>query len=248
MVRERTSSGQSSSVGQCVKCRGDFKVQSVPEAGRPSQAEGESTVEHLDAGSPCDPFARDAVLPVLSDLIEGPAGDLRDLALTCLKLVKHVTDGRQLARVLQGEDPVAVSLCEQALWTLWFQAAGPDAAVRLHRAMDLSAERETTAAVGLLDELIQEHPSFAEAYHQRGMVYSLCEEHTKSLSDFLRTVQLNPIHFAAMANLGHCCVQLGRYSAARDWYLAALQVHPRLPGVRQMLRHLRELAAPRAPH
>lgn len=165
----------------------------------------------------------------------------------CLRLAAGRADGGELAGLLHSEDPVTAAACEQALWSLWFNAAGAGSAATLHRAMALSADDRAFEALTLLDGLVREHAEFAEAYHQRGMVHTLREDHGQAMGDFLRAVQLNRIHFAAMANLGHCCVQLGRYDAAREWYLAALQIHPRLPGVRQMLRRLRELVLP-GPH
>ncbi|MBN1343695.1 MAG: tetratricopeptide repeat protein [Phycisphaerae bacterium] len=166
--------------------------------------------------------------------------ELRELAATCYALAAKVENPRDMAVLLQGEDPVAASFCEQALWSRWFYAAGQDAAAELHEAMTCLSDGRTLRAMELLEDLIDRWPDYAEAYHQRGMAHTLRDDHNRALEDFLSSVQLNPLHFTAMANLGHCCVQLGRYEAARDWYLAALRVHPRLPGIRQMIRQLSE--------
>jgi tetratricopeptide (TPR) repeat protein len=175
------------------------------------------------------------------EFLNSPNREFRSLAGVCCGFSELPDNGYELAILLQREDPTIVSLCELALWSTWFRAAGPQASQTLHRAMTLAGVGRTTEAIGMLDSLVACYPRFAEAYDQRGIVYSLREEHLKALDDFFHAVQLNPIHFAAMANLGHCCVELARFETAREWYLAALRVHPRLPGVRQILRRLGEL-------
>ncbi len=177
-------------------------------------------------------------LPDLGEFTEAENEELRQLADSFYERVERPEDLEMLAKVLHSEDPMAVACAEQALWSAWFGEAGPDATTALHEAMKHLSDGLGTDARRVLDEVIEVHPTFAEAYHQRGMAHTLCNCHCRALEDFLRTVELNPHHFAAMANLGHCCVQLCRYEAAREWYLAALRVHPRVEGVRQMLRRL----------
>lgn len=188
-------------------------------------------------------------MPDLEALPDEDSPEFEELAATCFQLVDRLDEPHKLAALLQGEDPIAVRLCERSLWSRWFGQAGAVAQRTLHEAMELMEEGRIDGAERLLDELIEHHPNFAEAYHQRGMAHTLCEDHVRAREDFLRAVELNPVHFAALANLGHCCVQLGRYRAAREWYLAALRIHPRLPGLRQMLRELNDLdlPAPRRP-
>lgn len=222
-------------------------MQSVPRAGRPLANNGSPQLRHSSIAQwgelleqlCCSP--QPAALSTLDD------GELGRLVGTCLGLVQQVREARDLARLLQGDDPLAVALCERALWASWFQAAGPEAATMLHRAMELSANGRTDEALAVFDTLIERYAAFAEAYHQRGMTHSLREDHGSAIEDFFRAVQLNPIHFSALANLGHCCVEVGRFKAAREWYLAALRAHPRMTGVRQVLRRLRELNRPGTP-
>jgi len=222
-------------------------VQSVPEDGWPFATGGSTPQPHIDEQRWQDLLRQGLAMTDLSGQADADGDALPDLTAIGSEMLEHGGNERDLVKMLQDEDPRTVSLCEKLLWSMWFQAAGGQAAVTLHEAMDLSALGHTKKAFGLLDGLIERHPDFAEAYHQRGMAYSLCEDHYRALEDLHHTVQLKSIHFAAMANLGHACIELGRFEAARDWYLAALKVHPRLPGVRQMLRRLRELTQPR-PH
>lgn len=177
-------------------------------------------------------------MPDLGEFTDAENQELRELTEAYYNGLSSPEDLEILAKLLHAEDPMTVACAEQALWTAWFGEAGTEATTALHVAMKHLSSGQGTEARRLLNELIETHPTFAEAYHQRGMAHTLCNCHCRALEDFLRTVELNPYHFAAMANLGHCCVQLCRYEAAREWYLAALRMHPRVEGVRQMLRRL----------
>lgn len=216
----------------------------MPEAGRPSASGSSPSSEHFDPRWVSALFQEQLSTTQSSEADERTRRQYCDLANTCAELVEKIHEPEDLARLLTSDDPVAVSFCEEALWSVWFQQAGQEAAAWLHQAMRLLGEERMEEAIDMLDRLIDRYPGFAEAYHQRGMAHNLRDDHARAMEDFRRTLQLNPIHFAAMANLGHSYVQLGGYDAARKWYLAALRVYPRMPGVRQMLRHLRELAPP----
>jgi len=177
-------------------------------------------------------------------LLHGQDPVVSRLAANCLGSMGDMEVVRPLARMLHSEDLELVMACEHALWSVWFRQAGRAAAETLHKAADLAAKGKAAESTTLFDQLIAQHPTFAEVYHQRGMVLYLSDAYYDAITDFLRTIQLNDVHFSAMANLGHCAVQLGRYEAAQKWYLAALDIHPKLPGVRQVLRRLRDFVSP----
>jgi tetratricopeptide (TPR) repeat protein len=180
----------------------------------------------------------------LARLLDDPDSEISQMAVTCLGMVGTMDDAQKLSRHLHADDSEQVMLCEHALWCIWFRQAGQTAAEELHRSADMAAAGKTRDALILFDRILVIHPDFAEAYHQRGMARYLDDDYYNAVSDFLRTVDINPFHFSAMANVGHCFVQLGRYDAAQDWYLTALKIHPRLPGIRQVMRRLRDFVTP----
>ena len=54
------------------------------------------------------------------------------------------------------------------------------------------------------------------------------------------TIELLPIHFGALAGLGHCHAQMGSLARAAESYRRALTVNPRMEGIAQVLRRLEE--------
>ncbi len=149
-----------------------------------------------------------------------------------------------LASLLHHDDLRVVDAAEQALWRLWF-ASGPTA-VRsdLYRAMlHLQAER-WPEALAELDAVVAVEPGYAEAWNQRAIAHYFLGDYCRSICDCRRALLLNPYHFGAMAGMGHCFAQLGRFEDALDCYHRALRIHPRMEGIRQTIREIRMRTRP----
>jgi tetratricopeptide (TPR) repeat protein len=68
----------------------------------------------------------------------------------------------------------------------------------------------------------------------------LLERYPESIEDCHRTVSRMPCHFGAWAGMGHCYAHLGKHEEAIRSYEKALEINPRLEGVRQGIDSLRE--------
>lgn len=175
----------------------------------------------------------------LSQLLQSDAADVARIAAVGLGLTGDMTACPALSTALHHADARVARAAEQALWNIWFRAAGPrarqtlNAIIRQRQIADAGAQDE-------LDRLIRRHPTFAEAYHQRAIAHCLSGRWHEALRDYARALHLNPHHFAAKAGQGHCLAHLGRHAEAVASYRAARQMHPRLEGVRQAIRRLRE--------
>jgi tetratricopeptide (TPR) repeat protein len=144
-----------------------------------------------------------------------------------------------LVSLLHRDDPEVVEAAERALWRLWF-AAGPIAVQSvLYRAMrHLQAERWTEALADL-DSVVAREPEYAEAWNQRAIVHSFLGDYCRAICDCRRVLTLNPYHFGAMAGMGHCFAQLGRFEEALECYHRTLQIHPRMEGILQTIHEIR---------
>ena len=85
-------------------------------------------------------------------------------------------------------------------------------------------------------------PNFAEAYDQPDSAPHLQDDYTGAVSDCRRAVRLNRCHFGAMAGMGHAHAHLGQYQQALRCYRAALNIHPRMEGIRQAMRKVATLS------
>jgi len=175
----------------------------------------------------------------LARLLDSPERRVVCAAAQAIGLIGRLSDQERLAALLHHADPSVAQSAEDAMWSLWFRDGGPIACAVLTRLARSVDRGDTENVIPLLNDLIRTHPTFAEAFHQRSQVYYLDGAHEESLRDARRAVALNPLHFAALATLGHCHAALGRFSEAIRIYDQVLRIHPAMSGIRQTLQAVR---------
>lgn len=86
-----------------------------------------------------------------------------------------------------------------------------------------------------------------QAYNKRATVAYLQQRFHDAVADCKRTLELNPLHFAAAAGLGMSCAAVGDIAGAVAGYQHALALNPRLRHLRTHIRMLQEQQAERRP-
>jgi tetratricopeptide (TPR) repeat protein len=172
-------------------------------------------------------------------LLSSDESEVARTAAACLGLVGDLSDGASLAGLLHHQDAAVVAAAEDALWSIWFRAAGPMAQSVLTRIVRGIRAGETENVVPLLTELIRAYPCYAEAYHQRSQAYYLQNCYQRALRDARRACELNPLHFSALANEAHALAALGRSQEALATYRRLRRLHPTMPGIHEAISHLR---------
>jgi tetratricopeptide (TPR) repeat protein len=177
--------------------------------------------------------------PDLLDLLDSEETDVVRAALVCLGGTAGNGVSMRLAQLLRHHDRGVVEAAERALWSIWFRAGWPVSRRRIRRAVLLMREDRFPEAVAELDRIVAEDADYAEAFHQRAIARYLMDDPVGSIADCRHALALNPVHFGAMVGMGHCLAHLGQLCEALDCYRAALDIHPRLDGVRQAIRSIR---------
>ena len=175
----------------------------------------------------------------LRALLNGEHIDARKVALLALGLVGTACCLPELAKQLQDPDAMVNEMAEHALWSIWFRSGTPEANHEVCRGTKALNRRDFEHALTHFNRAVDFDPSFAEAYNQRAIVQYLREEYEQSVEDCRRTVSRMPCHFGAWAGMGHCYAHLGRHEEAIRSYEKALEINPRLEGVRQGIDELR---------
>jgi tetratricopeptide (TPR) repeat protein len=169
-------------------------------------------------------------------LLDSPDARGRRAAILALGLIGTVKGANAaLARMLHDDDRVVRQFAVDALWSLWFRADSEANNQELRRLADLRDRRKKRTG---LDALIHRAPNFAEAYNQRALLHYQMQEWHKSISDCERTLDLNPQHFGAAAQIGRCFMELGKHRAALKAFRQALRIHPGLEDVEEAVRAL----------
>ena len=136
------------------------------------------------------------------------------------------TPVQTLLRDLKSEEREIRDHALQELQQLWMDQKGIVGLQMLHRAQSFLNTGDLGQAELLLTQLTQSMPNFAEAWHQRAILYFGAQRYRKSLSDCQQTIALNPFHFQAMHGLGLCHFQLKEYRAASQALRRALSLYP----------------------
>lgn len=160
------------------------------------------------------------------------------LAARCLGFVGTQAQTRTVVGLLKHADDTVAEAAEDALWNLWMRAYAGTRHEQLHAAIQHIHEGDFGAALRLLAELIAAEPDQAEAYHQRALALHSLQRYEEAEAAYAAALERNPLHFAAAAGLGHLHVERGEFAAALDFYKQALEIHPRLKELRELVPQL----------
>lgn len=143
---------------------------------------------------------------------------------------------QRLLDELQSDDEDVRSQATVCLWELWFDAAGPAARAQLDRGSFLMSAGALKAALEVFDELVREHPEFAEGHNKRATALYLMRRYDESVRACKRTLELNPIHFGAWHGLGLNYLELEELKAAEGAFREALELQPHADPLRELVR------------
>lgn len=174
----------------------------------------------------------------LTEMLKSPLTAVVKAATRCLGMTGTMSQCEPLVALLGHADEAVVAAAEDALWGIWMRAGSERANEELARAVaHLRAGEFETALEGLRALSAGEDPP-AEAHHQRALALHSLERYEEADAAYRAAVDRNRYHFAAMAGLGHLCVQGGDYRGALQFYRQALEIHPRLAEIRDIVPQL----------
>lgn len=160
------------------------------------------------------------------------------VSATCLGVLGDPVATSALLASLPHEDAVVSTMAEFSLWSIWFKERGASAESLLRQAGQL----QPAEAVSVLDALADRYPDWAEPHNQRAIVNFKEHRFVESISDCRRVLAIQEHHFGAWAGLGQCYARLAEHAKALECYARALEIYPRLSGIRQSQRTVREQA------
>lgn len=153
----------------------------------------------------------------------------------------YVHAEKQLLAGLKVQAQKPRELARRALEFSWFAAAGEPAQKQLEAALSAAEEQSYQEALEILNKLTSRHPTFAEAWNQRGALFWKLGRYEESILDCERALVLNPNHYGAWQGLGICKLKLGELSDACRCLRAALEILPHDTATRDALDKCEEL-------
>ena len=163
----------------------------------------------------------------------------RRSAVMALGFVGDYRSNPILGRALRDPDRAVRMLSENAIRSVWHRACGVVQRQKLHCVIRFNTSRQFSEAIESASSLIEEIPSFAEAWNQRAVAYYRLGHFDQSLSDCLQTLELNPYHFDAEVGMGQCYLERNDAFSAIACFRRALTLNPGLEGIRARVDYLR---------
>ncbi len=146
------------------------------------------------------------------------------------------------ARLREPATSAAVVSIETQIWNLWMHGGSDAENEALAKATLAMNNGSSAEAERQLNVLISQTQSFPEAYNKRATLYFLMGRYEDSLSDIVRTLDLEPRHFGALSGRAMIMQRLGRDAEAITAYQEALTMNPNMAGVKAALRVLEKQA------
>lgn len=162
----------------------------------------------------------------------------RQVAALVLGLIGTGDQIGELAASLRDPDEAVNHLAEHAMWSIWFRNGSPTAQRLFERGIQAMENDNAEEAVDLLTDARRIDVKFAEAYHQAALAHYMLEEYNEAVGEALLCVELEPLHFGALATLGHAHAHLNDLPAAAMYYRKALTVNPTLEAIATALARI----------
>ncbi len=178
----------------------------------------------------------------LERLLSSSSAQVRQAATLGLGMVGAWEANKPLAAMLHDEHPLVRQVAADSLWSLWFRASSPENNRELQRLMRLKPDEIGSEPIlrGYL-ALIEKAPQFAEAFHQRAVLYFRLGDLTAAIADCTMALRQNPYHFGAASGLAQCYMKQKKLRAALRAYRRAHRINPNLDGVEQVIHSLERM-------
>jgi tetratricopeptide (TPR) repeat protein len=172
--------------------------------------------------------------------IQGPLSMLRAILLLSsviwfcpISVIADVKPGdgnnrldRLHAELKSSKNQAEADTTVRKIWIEWLKSGKPAIDRMMADAIARVDRNELQGALGVLDQVVQQAPHYAEGWNSRATVLYLLGSFEKSVADIGRTLALEPRHFGAMAGLGKILLQRGKLKEALGVYRRALVVNP----------------------
>ncbi|MCC7146493.1 MAG: tetratricopeptide repeat protein [Phycisphaeraceae bacterium] len=171
----------------------------------------------------------------VSRLLQAFEVDVRRVAAVTLGLIGDRKVVPALAKALHDVDAQVNQMAEYSLWSIWFRSGLPEATKTFLRGVALIEQERYQDAIEPFEDAYHIDPGFAEAYNQCSIAHYYLGQWEESLEDCRETLRREPLHFAAMAGIGHCYAEMEHLDLALEYYRRAVAINPRMPVIQSAI-------------
>jgi Tfp pilus assembly protein PilF len=121
----------------------------------------------------------------------------------------------------------------------WGRSGSDTSDLLMARARQALGAQNGALAVELLDRLIVLQPSWAEAWHVRGLAFFTMQDDGRALVDFREALRREPQHFMALGMAAAALQRQGDQRNALSAFQAVQEMHPFFAGVKDAIERLK---------
>jgi lipoprotein NlpI len=110
------------------------------------------------------------------------------------------------------------------------KTGGAHAMAKMHLALCYEMAGEQEWALGLMDEVVKQKPSYDDAHYNRGVILMWLGRVEEARAEYEKTLKLTPRYAAAHTNLGNVLLALGDHAGAIQSYNRAAELQPKSSG------------------
>jgi tetratricopeptide (TPR) repeat protein len=115
---------------------------------------------------------------------------------------------------------------EERLWTFWRSLADDKSRQLLEQSREAQLRFDYAEALFYNKAVVEEAPQFTEGWNQLGYVYFLAGQYDASLEVIEHVLELEPMHYAALAGKGIILFYEGNVEEAQAPLKRALAINP----------------------
>lgn len=144
------------------------------------------------------------------------------------------------AALKAAPDDASAKLVEARIWAMWLTSTSDTANLMMTRVRTAMEQKNIALALQLLNAIIEIRPDYAEAWNRRATLHFMQKDYGLALADLRQVLAREPRHFGALSGLGMIMQQLDDDKAALAAYRRAVEVHPRLAKIPDLIKKLAE--------
>jgi tetratricopeptide (TPR) repeat protein len=137
-------------------------------------------------------------------------------------------------------DADAAKLVENRIVALWLASGSDTADLLMARVKTAIDAKDFGLAIELLNAGVEIKPDYVEGWNRRATVHFLKKDFSEAIADIRQVLAREPRHSGALTGLGMIMQEIGEEKRALEIFRRALDLHPHLQRIPEMVKALTE--------
>jgi tetratricopeptide (TPR) repeat protein len=137
-------------------------------------------------------------------------------------------------------DEESARLVQARIEALWMVSGSDTADLLMARAKQALDGKNAELSIELLDAVVEIRPEYAEGWNRRATLHFMNKDYMAAMADLRQVLAREPRHFSAMVGMGMILHELDEDVLALKVLRRAMEIHPHLPRIDDLVKSLAE--------